>query len=50
MKKTIKVQENSSKHNRYINIPKEMTGKLGIVKGDTLLLSMEGEKITMEKC
>ncbi len=50
MKRTMKVQENSINHNRYINIPKEMTDKLEIEKGDTLLFSMEENKIIMEKC
>jgi AbrB family looped-hinge helix DNA binding protein len=50
MKKTVTVQDNSNRHNKYINIPKKMSDELELKKGDILLLSMEENKIIMEKC
>lgn len=50
MKRTMKVQENPSRHNKYINIPKDIVEKLEISKGDTLLISADDNKLTLEKC
>lgn len=47
MKATVKVQ--ASKTNTYINLPKEIREQLGIKKGDTLLVKLEGNKIIIEK-
>lgn len=50
MKKTMKVQGNSSNRTDYIVLPREMRRLLNINKGDTVLLSTEENKIIMEKC
>jgi len=49
MKRTMKVQENPGKHNKYINIPKDFTDKLRLQKGDILMITAIDNKLILEK-
>jgi len=50
MKRTMKVQENPGRHNKYINLPKDFVDNLRIKKGDILMITAIDNKLILEKC